>query len=90
MRIFAKPSFHRAFKKLTPQEQASVQATIAELAEAVGQPHWHSGLGIRPFGKYFEGRAGLKIRVLFFFDKGNVVLATTGDHNAIARYVKEN
>jgi hypothetical protein len=90
VKVFAKPSLTRAFKKLNPQKQAAVTASIAGLPDAVERPHLHSGIGIRPFGRYLECRAGLDLRILFYLLDGDIILATTGNHDAIARYVKDN
>ena len=87
LKVFSKPSYDRAFKKLTRHQQAQVKAAIFELPESVGQPHSHSGIGIRPFGKFFECRAGLQLRVLFCFDRGEIILETVGNHDDIARFV---
>lgn len=40
---------------------AAVNAAIARLESVFGRPHLHSGIGLRPFGKYFEFRAGLDL-----------------------------
>lgn len=90
VKIFAKPSFDRAFKKLTAQQQSVVKNAIAKFPESIGKPHLHSGISIRSVGKYLECRAGLQMRVLFYLYEGEVWLATAGNHNDISRYVKEN
>lgn len=89
LRIFQKSSFERAFGKLSPEQQTAVRETIVRLPDAIGKPHVHSGLGVRPFGKYLECRAGLKLRVLFYVFEGDIILAATGTHETIARFVKE-
>jgi hypothetical protein len=50
----------------------------------------HQGLGVRKVGKYFEFRVGLRLRVLFLVRKGDAVLVTLGDHDEIARFVRES
>jgi len=86
--ILRKPAFDRAYKKISEQEQAEIAAAISRLHGAIGKPHLHSGLGIRPFGKFLECRAGLKNRVLFSLDSGDVILECVGNHNDIARFIK--
>lgn len=63
---------------------------LQQLAEAFGHPHRHAGLGLRPFGRYFECRAGLGLRVLFLVDQGNFFLVTVGNHDHIRSYIKNN
>jgi hypothetical protein len=88
--ILSRPSFERAFSKLTSEAQAEVRTRAALLPQAFGNPHVHAGLGVRKVGKYFEFRAGLKCRVLFVVRKGDVVLVTAGNHDEIVRFVREN
>ena len=57
--IYTRPRYDRAWRKLTPSQQAAVNAAVARLEAAFGKPHEHSGLGLRAFGRYYEFRAGL-------------------------------
>jgi mRNA-degrading endonuclease YafQ of YafQ-DinJ toxin-antitoxin module len=50
----------------------------------------HSGIGIRPFGGFYECRIGRDLRVLFVFDEGDFVLVTAGNHDAVARFIRDN
>ena len=50
----------------------------------------HCGIGIRPFGGFYECRIGRDLRVLFAFDGGDFALVTVGDHNAVARFIRDN
>jgi hypothetical protein len=88
--ILYRPSFFRAWEELSDQQKASARAAIAQLEANFGRPHLHSGLGIRPFGRYFEFRIGLGIRCLFVPIGGDLVLFTCGNHNQIRRYVRDN
>jgi mRNA-degrading endonuclease RelE of RelBE toxin-antitoxin system len=88
--MFRLPSFDRAFRRLTPEQQAAVNAVLQQLPGAFGQPHRHAGLGLRPFGRYFECRAGLGLRVLFLVDEGAFFLVTVGSHDQIRSYIKNN
>ena len=88
--MFRLPSFARAFRRLTPTQQAAVNEVLGQLPGAFGRPHRHAGLGLRPFGRYFECRAGLGLRVLFLVDQGDFFLATVGNHDQIRSYIKNN
>lgn len=88
--ILTRPSYQRAFRRLSPVRQAAVNAVVARLPERFGRPHLHGGIGIRPFGGFYECRIGRDLRVLFAFDGGDFVLVTVGDHNAVARFIREN
>lgn len=88
--ILTRPSYERAFKRLSRIEQQRVNSAIGRLESTFGRPHLHAGIGIRPFGGFFELRAGLGLRVLFVSCKGDLVLVTVGNHDQIARFVREN
>ena len=86
--IYSQPSFTRRYKKLLSRDRERVDVAVARLLESFGRPHLHSGAGIRPFGRYFELRAGLGLRVLFLPEDGDIFLMCVGDHNEIRNYVR--
>ena len=86
--ILTRSSYDRAFKKLTPQQQARVNQAIERLEPALGHPHMHSGIGVRSVGDYLEFRAGLGLRVLFVVSKGDIVLVTVGNHDHIGTFIR--
>lgn len=86
--ILARPSFRRAHAKLSAADQSAVDAAIDKLPSVFGRPHAHSGLGVRPFGGFYEFRAGLALRVLFLFSRGDFILVTVGDHKTVAKFIR--
>ena len=86
--ILTRPSWERAFKKLTEDQQHRVNAVLGNLENSFGRPHRHAGIGVRSIGHYLECRAGLDLRVLFVASKGNLILVTVGSHNAIRAFIK--
>lgn len=88
--IYTQRTFDRAFARLDPRQQEAVRTAISQIPVSFGRPHRHGGIGIRPFGQYFECRVGLALRVLFMVDSGSFVLITVGDHNHIRAYIKNN
>ena len=88
--MFRLPSFERAFRRLTTTQKAAVTAVLQQVPGAFGHPHRHVGLGLRPFGRYFECRAGLGLRVLFLVDQGDFFLVSVGNHDHIRNYFKNN
>jgi mRNA-degrading endonuclease RelE of RelBE toxin-antitoxin system len=88
--ILTRPSYQRAFKRLSPTQQTAVNAVIARLPDIFGRPHLHSGVGIRPFGGFYECRVGRDLRVLFVFDEGDFILVTAGNHDTVARFIRDN
>jgi hypothetical protein len=88
--ILTRSSYQGAFKRLSPTQQTALNAAIARLPEIFGRPHLHSGIGIRPVGKFYECRVGRDLRVLFVFDEGDFILVTVGNHDAVARFIRDN
>ena len=62
--IVVRPAFQRAAKRLSRAQKDAVNAAIERLPAVFGQPHQHSGAGLRPFGRYLELRVGLGLRIL--------------------------
>ncbi len=88
--IYRLPSFDRAFQRLTAPQQAEVRSAVEQIPQAFGHPHRHAGLGLRPFGPYFECRVGRALRVLFLAEQADFILATVGNHNQVRAYLKNN
>ena len=86
--IYTRPRFDRAFASLTPPQQAKVKSVIARLEAAFGRPHLHSGIGVRQFGRFFEMRAGLGLRVLFLAEGGDLFLSFVGNHDQVKAFLK--
>ncbi len=88
--ILRRPSFDRAYGKLTSQQHDRVKAALARLEQNFGQPHAHTGIGVRSIGSFFECRAGRDLRVLFVVRHGDLVLVTVGNHDDIRAYIRSN
>jgi hypothetical protein len=86
--IYTRPRYEGAWRKLTPSQQAGVNAAVARLEAAFGRPHEHSSLGLRAFGRYFEFRAGLGLRILFLNDNGDLFLCFVGNHDHVRAFIK--
>ena len=57
--IVIRPAFERAAKRLSRAQKDAVNAAVERLPVVFGRPHQHSGVGLRPFGRYLELRVGL-------------------------------
>lgn len=88
--IYQRPAFVRALKKLPSKEQELVRQRARQAEAMLGQPHLHSGIGLRPFGRYQEFRVGLRLRCLFLMESGDIHLVTVGTHDEIANYIRNN
>ncbi len=62
---------------------------MAQLAEAFGKPHLHSGLGIRRLKEnYCEFRTGRDTRAVFKLEGGIAIMMMTANHDAVRRFLK--
>jgi len=86
--ILTRPSWDRAFKKLSADQQYRVAGVLARLEQSFGRPHEHAGIGVRPIGRYFECRASRDLRILFVASQGHLILVTAGNHDAIRAFLK--
>ncbi len=71
-------------------QKDAVNAAVESLPAVFGRPHQHSGVGLRPFGRYLELRVGLGLRILFLAEGGDLHLCTVGNHDAVRAYLKNN
>ena len=90
MNIYQRPTFVRAMKKRPEADQEQIRQRARRVAEVIGNPHAHSGLGVRPFGRYFEFRVGLHTRCLFLLDGSDMHLVIVGTHDELSAYIRNN
>ena len=90
MNIYQRPAFVRAMKKRPAAEQEQIRQRARRVAQVMGDPHAHSGLGVRPFGRYFEFRLGLQIRCLFLLEGGDMHLVTVSSHDEVLANIRYN
>jgi len=86
--IFVRSGFERRYRKLSPQQQSKVDSAVLRFRDAVGKPQAHSGIGLRPFGRYLEFRAGLDLRILTIAEAGDWFLVCVGGHEEIRACVR--
>lgn len=74
----------RRLRELPKSERAECLRALCELDESFGQPHVHSGLGIRKLGtKLFECRASIGLRFIFQDRTTDLFVSFLGDHGEI-------
>ena len=81
--------FQKALDKLDLQERKRIEASIALVAKAWGDPHRHSGISIRNLRPgIYEARCGLRLRLLFLHDQDELVFFLFGDHDAVQAWIR--
>lgn len=74
--------FQSEARSLSRDQCAQLEEVLDRLAAAFGQPHRHTGLGIRRLqGNYFEVRIGRDLRVVFTLEGRTAILRTIGNHD---------
>jgi mRNA-degrading endonuclease RelE of RelBE toxin-antitoxin system len=89
--IYTHNSYLRALKKIPKADHTNINAAIAQLAGTIGNPHQHSGVGVRRLHPgIFEIRVGLRLRVVFTVRADKVFLHTVGDHDQVQDWLRNN
>ena len=81
----------KQLRALPRNERADVVLKLLELADVFGQPHRHTGLGIRKLrGDLFECRVGLAGHVLFRASSDALLIRFIGSHDEVQKYLRGN
>ena len=91
MRIALSERFQRDVRDLDPPERAAVFEALLALPGALGDPHSHSGLGIRKLHRsgIWEARVGLGLRLAFGLEPNLLTLVRVGGHEDVRRFLRE-
>jgi hypothetical protein len=83
------PDVQKRLRALPREQCADVVLKLLELGDAFGNPHAHSGLGIRKLrADLFECRVGLALRVLFRASPDAFLLRFIGSHDEVQNYLR--
>lgn len=78
------PAVIRRLRELPKNERIECLLALCDLVEGFGQPHVHSGLGIRKLGnKLFECRGTRALRFLFQDRGAELYVSFLGNHDEI-------
>ena len=74
----------RRLRELSKNERVECLLALCDLIDVFGQPHVHSGLGIRKLGgKLFECRGNRDLRFIFQDRGGELFVSFLGNHDEI-------
>jgi hypothetical protein len=89
VKIDLHPRFLKRVAKLSSTDREPIAAALRALSDGFGNPHLHSGLGIRRLRKdLFECRAGLRWRLVFFAEKGLLTACDPMTHDEIKAWLR--
>jgi mRNA-degrading endonuclease RelE of RelBE toxin-antitoxin system len=81
--------FLREVKAMSREERRIIGQAISDIQEAFGNPHIHSGLGVRKLRtRLYEARTDLGQRLLFEERPATLFFFKMGDHNEIRKFLK--
>ena len=87
--IFLGARFRTIVRDYPKPVRAEIGKAIDSLQASLGQPHRHSGLGIRKLVKnYFEMRVGLELRLIFRIEPDCAHFVFAGTHDEVERFPK--
>ena len=83
------PGVLKRLKKLEKRDRIECLLALVELADAFGQPHSHSGIGIRKLSDcLFECRANLTLRFLFENRSEDLFVFFLGNHTEVQKLLR--
>ena len=85
MKLQATPRF---LKSVPAERREEVFRLMKAALVAYGQPHLHSGLGLRRIPPFMECRVGLDLRLVFQREKDALVFHLCGNHNAVEDFLR--
>lgn len=91
MRVALTARFQRDVKGLSKDERGAVFDVLLALPQTVGDPHAHSGLGIRKLhgSGIWEARVGRGLRLVFAVEPDLLTLVRVGTHADVQRFLRE-
>ena len=89
IRVDVGPRVFKSARRLGPSVTAKAEAKIVAVAAQFGNPHAHSGLGLRKLGRRsFEIRVWLQWRVVFILESDCLTAYDIMDHDEVAAWLK--
>ena len=89
IRVLLSERIQKTADKLPPEVRAKASRVIADVAAAFGDPHRHSGLGLRKLAaRSYEIRVHLQWRIVFIYDGKALVAYDVMSHDDVARWLR--
>lgn len=89
IRVDVGPRVRRTARRLGPEFVAKAEAKLAALAERFGDPHRHSGLGLRKLGRNsYEVCIGLQWRIVLIQEPDRLTAYDIMTHDEVRAWLK--
>ncbi len=89
MKISFTERFQKDLSSLEKEKAFEALLLCLKLPKALKDVHQHSGLGLRKIHSgLYEIRLGLKLRLLFYFGRDEVILDRICNHDEVKRFLK--
>jgi hypothetical protein len=89
VRFEFKPSFGRSLKHLHPREQSGAREAADALMDFYTTGEKTPGLGIDHLrGPFWEARVGLRVRLLYRWQKNMIEFVLAGNHDDVKRFLR--
>ena len=89
IRVVLTARIRKTAGRLGPELTAEANRIIAAVSESFGQPHAHSGLGLRKLGRRsYEARIGLQWRVVFLHTGDTLTAFDIMTHDEVRAWLK--
>ncbi|MDD5138961.1 MAG: hypothetical protein PHY43_01720 [Verrucomicrobiales bacterium] len=87
--VILSPRIRKTADKLPPDVREKAGKVIAAVAAAFGDPHKHSGLGLRKLARRsYEARVHLQWRVVFIHDGKSLIAYDVMNHDEVATWLR--
>ena len=81
--------FAEDVRGLPAVRRPEIEEGVRRLSQTFGQPHLHSGLGIRRLKhNFFECRVGRDLRMIFRLEGSVLSMVRIGNHEDVRRFIK--
>lgn len=88
--LVLRPHVQKRLRELPENDAIDALFALLDLSVQFGNPHAHSGLGIRKLGRdVFECRAGLRVRCGFVVSEENLTVEFLGNHDELRRWMRD-
>jgi mRNA-degrading endonuclease YafQ of YafQ-DinJ toxin-antitoxin module len=88
MRTATLPSFRRCLRGLSDVRLLAVLEAIRAADAAYGNPHRHSGIGLRVIGDFMECRDALDMRLIFQRNADTLEFHFYGTHSEVKAFLR--